>query len=448
MSRLARASCATLSALGVALTLLASCSSNDGGHPADRQSGGVAGLSATGGSETGVGGSGGAQFGLCADAAACPDGLIRDLSTCECWPCIGPETCADGGTCDPTTHTCGVYGCTTHADCGRSAYCGPDGLCLQSTDSDGPCEANENCHGGGVCMLGYCGGCGVMRYSTEPVAPNVLIVLDRSDSMNEALGTTTKWDAARSALNKLASGHEAVLRFGLMLYPGQDVACQDDGAGGADGAACEPGTVLLDPGLDQAEDLSNLLDQASTCTLGTPTAETLATLDSYAGLASIDRNNYVVLITDGKASCGDPVAAVQALRAAMPEVKTIVVGFGDAVNTAELEAMAVAGGMARSEAPSYYQADSAAALDAVLESIVLRVFPCTVNLSEDFPGAAPTPTYVWFDAERVPQDTTHTNGWDVDTIADELTFYGDACEQLSKGEVKYIGLIATECSER
>jgi hypothetical protein len=72
------------------------------------------------------------------------------------------------------------------------------------------------------------------------VAPNILVVLDRSDSMNEPLGTSTKWDAAKGALAELAGKYGQGARLGLALYPGTDLSC-------ATGANCEAGAVFVEP---------------------------------------------------------------------------------------------------------------------------------------------------------------------------------------------------------
>src|SRR4051794_17483897 len=59
-----------------------------------------------------------------------------------------------------------------------------------------PCEKNEDC-ASGLCNLSTktCG-CGGVNVAADIVPPNILIVLDRSCSMTDKVGATTKWDIA------------------------------------------------------------------------------------------------------------------------------------------------------------------------------------------------------------------------------------------------------------
>jgi hypothetical protein len=53
----------------------------------------------------------------------------------------------------------------------------------------------------------------------------VLLVLDKSSSMNSALpgGTTTRWDAMRSALDTVLRKASLTINFGLDLFPAANV---------------------------------------------------------------------------------------------------------------------------------------------------------------------------------------------------------------------------------
>ena len=117
-----------------------------------------------------------------------------------------------------------------------------------------------------------------------PVTPNVLIVLDRSDSMDEQGGGGTKWNLARSALNQILADHGDNVRFGLDMFASND--------------SCAAGDINVNVGPGTADVISNtyMNTQAQS---GTPIYSTMNALRSYGGLKDDDHPNYVLLITDG-----------------------------------------------------------------------------------------------------------------------------------------------------
>jgi hypothetical protein len=396
----------------------------------------VDGAAAAGGS--GANGSAGGDGGTtaCPRSNACPDGRPLDETTCECLPCVSTLACPEGSTCNVESGACEpALACTTHEGCGPAAFCGLDGVCEASLVTT-PCDSDQNCLYSNHCNLGFCG-CQTMRYAVNPVPPNVVIVLDRSDSMNETIGDTTKWDAAREAITGLIEEHIDAVRFGLLLYPGSDAACSM-------GAECEVGSVSVDPDAETTEAIHGALSEAETCAFGTPTAEALAALVTYPGLSDSQRPNYVLLLTDGMSTCADPVEQVELLRERAPEVRTFVVGFGDQVDSGELTSLAEAGGTARTEPPNYYQADDPEALRGALTAVVSRVFPCSYDFA-DFPIAHSAETAAYFGEEPIPRDETHVNGWDYDPSAQTVTFYGSACARLARGDLPELAIV-TGCS--
>ncbi|MFO0555600.1 MAG: VWA domain-containing protein [Polyangiaceae bacterium] len=333
--------------------------------------------------------------------------------------CNSADECLIDAVCDPTTHKCvDNKACTTHAECGGAAFCNA-GIC-QHNESGGPCDGTENCISGETCTNGVCG-CGGDIYGAEAVPPNVLIVLDRSSSMTENIGGGTKWDIARTAINQIVGMFNTDVRFGLLLYPGVDLA-------GDPGPQCGPGMIWVAPGPDSNTQVTTTLNQANTSS-GTPTAEALTSLVGYSGLADTTRDNIVLLITDGQSNCADPIPVVGQLLGETPSVKTYVVGFGAGVDPTELDAMAQAGGTARPQQPFYYQADDAAGLDAAFSTIVGSVLSCNYALAETPPD--PNELYVWIDGTLVPNDAA--NGWTYDPATNQIIFNGQTCADLQSG---------------
>jgi hypothetical protein len=202
---------------------------------------------------------------------------------------------------------------------------------------------------------------------------------------------------------------------------------------------CAPGNIDVGVADMTASAINNALG-ASAPNGRTPTGDTLAALVGYAGLADPTRDNYVLVITDGMETCnGDGVAAVTALRAQTPEVKTFVVGFGGQVDAAELNAMATAGGTARPTMPYYYQADNAAELGMAFDTIGGSVLSCSYQLAT-VPGNVDD-LYIYLDGVAAPRDPTHQAGWDYDPATNQITFYGGDCDRLRTGQVMDLVLV-------
>jgi hypothetical protein len=314
--------------------------------------------------------------------------------------------------------------CTTHASCGSRAYCDATGHCVPSA-SGNPCDTNDNCIASEHCTGGRCG-CGGQHYGATSVPPNVLIVLDRSSSMNDPIPGGTKWTVALSAISNLVSTYDARIRFGLMEFPGMNQTCTQ-------GMMCGPGNVFVNVAPMTGSMITTFLNGSHTCMFGTPTAEALIGLQMYSGLADPMRANYVLLITDGQSTCADPVPVVSALRARNPSIRTFVIGFGSAVDPMQLAALANAGGTARMGSPVYYQADDATSLASAFMTIAGSVLSCTYTLSDIPPD--PSMLYVFFGTTSVARDSSHANGWDYDAMTHQLQFYGATCDMLRGGGV-------------
>jgi von Willebrand factor type A domain len=275
-------------------------------------------------------------------------------------------------------------------------------------------------------------GCDGELFGSEAVPPNVLIVLDRSRSMLDEVGGGPKWDVARAAIDQLTTQYADDVRWGLMLFPGFDQDCND-------GGECTEGAVFTDPAAGTADAITTLLDDAQTCSFGTPIAENLDSLVDYAGLEDPTRADYILLVTDGMATCNDPVPSVTTLRMQDPEIRTFVVGFGGEVDPDQLNAMAQEGGTALPGDPQYYQADDADGLAAAFADIAGSVLSCVFVLDQAPPDV--DDLYAFFDMMQIPRDPTHGNGWDYDPTTNTITFYGPACDSIQADEVETVSIV-------
>ena len=205
--------------------------------------------------------------------------------------------------------------------------------------------------------------------------PRLLVVLDKSSSMNSFLPTTTtsKWDAARAAVTNTVNANAAGIQFGLMVFP--------------DPSQCGPGAIKVNIGANTAASISSYLASPPPAAGSyTPMSQTLDVAGAYAPLLSTTQRNYVLLITDGWQWCDPydpatrfwPVDAVKRLRA--KGVQTFVVGFGGGVDAQTLNRMAFEGGTSpvgcdqNGTDPAaanrcYFQANSQTDLNAALAAI-------------------------------------------------------------------------------
>jgi hypothetical protein len=338
--------------------------------------------------------------------------------------CASTEDCSVGFVCDVAAGVCTAetLECVEHADCGDAAAC-VEGVCERNT-TGGLCQTADDCYAGDDCNFGVCG-CAGEQFVAEHVPPNVLIVLDRSGSMGEDLGNTTKWDVAVSAVDDLLDSFGAGIRFGLVLYSADD--------------ECTAGQVEVDVADGSAANIRTALSTAVPDGY-TPIGGTIAALEAYAGLQDTSRDNYILLLTDGEETCdGDGAAAVEAINAANPSVRTFVVGFGAGVDPDALNAMAVAGGTALDGATDYYQADDATSLDSAFADIAADVLGCTYDLDE--PPAGASQLYVYVGGEAIEQGGA--DGWSY-AGPDAIAFAGASCELLRSGDIEDV-VVAHGC---
>jgi hypothetical protein len=260
--------------------------------------------------------------------------------------------------------------------------------------------------------------CGGMQFALERVPPNVMLVLDRSGSMDQSIGggsATTKWTDLKSAVSTLVTNYDGQTRLGASIFS-SDGNC---GAGDITLAAPANGMSIMTQ-LDAKGPAGN-----------TPTAATLAKVAQSGMLNDTTRENVVVLATDGLPNCGDTDVAgkITALYALTPSVKTYVIGVGDATasNPTLLNSWADAGHTARTGAATkYYQASSPQDLKAAFDSIVASVVSCKFQMGQTPPDASQI--YVWEDGVQVQVDAA--NGYSYDAASNSVTLNGSSCDKV------------------
>jgi hypothetical protein len=277
--------------------------------------------------------------------------------------------------------------------------------------------------------------CGDQAPAFKRDQPDVLIVLDRSQSMNQG-GTPSKWTQAKTALDQVADNLFDDMRLGLAVF------------GGIGGGNCGGPTLELTLGVHEAADIKAsyaALDASS----ATPTrlalhdARTKNWLTDAADPQTATRSKNIVLITDGSPNCavgheGDisysdqtaVIAEVDQLAAA--NIALHVVGFGSGVDATNLNEMAQHGGTDNpADATNrYYQANNASDLEQALLSISSQIVSCDLAIT----GKPGDPTRVYVVLKGTALERDNADGFVYNESSNTVTVQGAACTALKSGQ--------------
>ncbi|GMV43126.1 MAG: hypothetical protein AMXMBFR64_48420 [Myxococcales bacterium] len=252
-------------------------------------------------------------------------------------------------------------------DSGDGAYNQFEGVYLDDiTVGTACCFTSGDCEDGDTCTEDFCaaGSCDFTYLcdpSCVPASNNVVLVLDRSASMNTADGAMTRWEWATDAVDLTAAVYAPVMNVGLKVFPTS--------------GACSSSAGLDVPFHATQAQISTFLAGATPTSGSNPMAQALAAAGAQLQtLAYSNAHSTIVLITDGGAGCTESpsrVAVIEQLAAA--GVNTIVVGYGyGSGDVATLNAMAIAGGLPKPRtSPSdtwFYAATSPSALVGILDT--------------------------------------------------------------------------------
>jgi hypothetical protein len=289
--------------------------------------------------------------------------------------------------------------------------------------------------------------CGASMFGLEMLPPDVLIVLDRSGSMNDqasnvpCLGMAncqSKWAQMTPAMNDIVGKTAGTIRWGLTYFPSA-TGLQEP---------CAVNAAVSVPVSDGAAS-AIMASTGSTIPGGlTPTAAAITAAGTYLAGLTEPNPKYILLATDGQPNCASPTdplsddtnGAVQAVTSAKSGgTGVFVVGISTAGTTADttLNKLAVAGGYPLTGSRSYYSVSSTADLVSALGMITKRIaIGCTFPLGKVPP--APDNIGIYADGTKVARDTSHTNGWDYNSGMTVVTIYGATCDALMAGRVKTV----------
>lgn len=288
--------------------------------------------------------------------------------------------------------------------------------------------------------------CGLQRHELVRVPPEIMLVLDRSSTMDyEVEGSTnTRWVEVSRAVEQVVMATDRNVLWGMKLFPTVD--------------GC---TVTNTMEVPVAAANFPMMSAAIRATApnnafpGTPMPGALRAAAAHLMARPGNNPRYLLLATDGLPNCGpngmylpndgrDIAGPAQAIRdAAAAGIRTFVVGIAThaegATAQAALDMWAGAGGVPRAGTPRYYPVNNQAELATALNEITVRVGTCVYPLAKAPPS--PSDVAVDIDGRRIPRDTTRMNGWDYTANMMSIEVFGPACEQLKMGKANDVQII-------
>lgn len=271
-------------------------------------------------------------------------------------------------------------------------------------------------------------GCSAKSLELDLHKADVLLLLDRSASMETAFGSSTRHDAVAAVLSSLVQTYATHVRFGLEEMPGRQ-GCESYSVAGC--CASSP-VVGIAPGNTQSVLAS--IAGSSPMDGNTPTASALrAARDYYATLDDAIPDRYVLLATDGVPNCTakgglsnamggdstDPACAdalAEVTTLAGMGIRTIVLGVGSGVSQSSggvetcLDSLAHAGGAAASPGlPGFYSAGDPVELQLAVEQIFGGVNRPSCALRFERALENDSTLAVFLDGREIPKSTK--DGW-------------------------------------
>lgn len=332
-------------------------------------------------------------------AFAAASGAALFITGCDCsgglgggGPCEGSGTiagcgqvCGDTRPCPAGLYCGGANVCTadcragtSESGCGPSAMCSPDGRCVARMDGGGR-EPFDGAPPDSTCAR--------VMVGASRVTPTVIVVIDRSGSMDEDFDRgMSRWDVLRSSLLGMPDGLlfslQSSVRFGIAMYS------QDSDIRGC------PDLLTVPARLNNYAAIEAEYSRREPAG-GTPTGDSIQAILSMIDTLAPERGTdpvILVLATDGEPdTCEDgddevggrreSIAAVTAAQAM--GIDTYAISVGTDVGEAHLQDVANAG-LGRTVPPDmnapYYVATDTTGLSSALETIIGGAVSCTLEL--------------------------------------------------------------------
>lgn len=321
-------------------------------------------------------------------------------------------------------------------------------------------QASGGADAGGVSAGGGTS-CAQQSVPLDTVPPDILLIQDRSASMNDdsndqtcngGCGVASKWAQVTTAIESVVTATQNSVNWGLFYFSNGTSTC---------GVNTNPSVPVASA--DAVQVVASLT--AATPSGATPTAATINNAVAYMKTLTDTNPKYLLLATDGEPNClngnsnnkdvaGATTAIANAKAAGFP---VFVVGIGNvSTATATLNGMANAGGEAQAGATAYYAVADTASLEAALTKIVGMVSSCTISLQNVPSGQWTMAIWATDPSGNVVQIQNSTSdGWEytvasgsasnagTDANKSSITLVGTTCDSLKNGSYTNLQFVYT-----
>ncbi len=299
------------------------------------------------------------QFGSVCDETPAPAACSQ-----ACDPTPGAAaTCPDGFHCTPDG-TCDAQCTFGGSECGAGFVCTIDGSCVDDGSGSGSNGPDANCP--------------AVNFTATPTIPSISLLIDRSGSMDELIGNTTRYEAVRSSLVDNTDGVvtklESKAYFGASLYS-TDAPC--------------PKLYTVPRALNNKTAIQTLISGQNPGG-NTPTGPSIdqAVADFAATPAPAGSPPIIVLATDGlpngcNGGNGEDASINAAAASYAAGIRLFVLAVGNGINDSHLQRVANAGAGVPQGMPDaeFFVANSPAELSAAFDTIIGGVLSCELAIS-------------------------------------------------------------------
>jgi hypothetical protein len=287
--------------------------------------------------------------------------------------------------------------------------------------------------------------CGFITQMGNRLPPDLLLVFDRSGSMQEdpANGNNcmpqatcpSKWNQATAAVGTAVMASEGTIRWGLKLFSTSGNGCTvNNGA-------------QVPIAINNATPIINALTAADPGG-STPTTAAVTNGGNYLNTLTTPNPRFMVLVTDGQPTCAggngngaDDMAAINAVATqATRGFGTFVVGIATVGNTGAdgtLSMMSTNGGHPRTGTPNYYVVNNTQELVDALNAIGTQISSCTYT----FNMPPPDPANVKVKGDGVAIPPNDVNGWVYEPGMRSITLRGSYCDQVMNHTINNVSII-------
>jgi len=274
--------------------------------------------------------------------------------------------------------------------------------------------------------------CPSVQVELTDTVPTVMLLIDRSGTMDADFAYTSRWWAVYDTLFDESVGVvkrlEQEVRFGIALYT-------------ADNGVC-PIIEQIPPAMGNFEPLRNLYFQYDPVD-ETPTAVSIDAMVQTLSQVQESGPKIIVVATDGEPdTCEVPdpdglpearsAAVGAAQRAHQAGIDLYIISVGDQVAQSHLQDMANAGvgkALGGPDNAPYYQALGADALVGAFDSIIGGVRSCSFAIEGQVDLSQADQGTVTLDGRQLAYGTE----WDL-TDASTLELLGEACSTVMNGD--------------